>query len=58
MIGMVPYFYLLFRGMGELVATPGRALAECLALRRTVVPNVRIEQIISANVGRLVRVIV
>ena len=24
-----------------MVATPGRALAECLALRRTVVPNVR-----------------
>lgn len=24
-----------------MVATPGRALAECLALRRTVVPNAR-----------------
>lgn len=37
--------------MENWVATPGRALAECLALRRTVVPNARqpwgrIEQIL------------
>ena len=30
---------LLSRVMENWVATPGRALAECLALRRTVVPN-------------------
>lgn len=39
------------RVMENWIATPGRALAECLALRRTVVPNARepwgrIEQIL------------